>query len=74
MNVAHSICSIHISHYVIFISILSLFFLPGISFVIIHILSSFPPPLSSFTFFQQHLSVVVVETENRDLKECGGRK
>lgn len=66
--------SIYISHYVIFIGILSLFFLPGIPFVIIHILSSFPPPISSFTSFQQRLSVAVIETENRDLKECGGRK
>ena len=66
--------SIYISHDVIFIGMLSLFFLPGIPFVIIHILSSFPPPISLFTSFQQHLSVAVIETENRDLKECGGRK
>jgi hypothetical protein len=38
--------SIYISHDVIFIGMLSLFFLPGIPFVIIHILSSFAYLLS----------------------------
>lgn len=69
MNMAHSMYSV-----VTFIHTASLSFLLDISFVIIHILSSFTPLHSSFTFFQQHLSVAVGETENRDLKECGGRK
>lgn len=73
-SMTHSMYSIHFSYYVIFIHARSLFFL-DISFVIIHMLSSFPPPTPSlFTFFQQHLSVVVVETKNRDLKECGGKR
>lgn len=41
-SMAHSMYSIHISYYVIFISAASLFLLLGIPFVIIHMLSSFP--------------------------------
>lgn len=71
-SIAHSMYSIHFSYYVIFISISVLalrYSLCDYSYAFI-----LSPALSLFTFFQQHLSVVVVETKNRDLKECGGKR